>query len=232
MLKRWCHLFNPVKEVLHIRHIWVHILDCPLFLWNREAFTAIGNHLGRFLHVESSLSGGLDRRIGKIYVEIDITQDLVAELSIEWRGTVSVIELDYWGLPFRRSTCNKVGHLKAHCSGRPIKQLNFLGLLSNPSSIEGFPEMNEPNVEALAMDLTTLSIPDISLIGKLQLYSPSLVASLTLEEFFKLKVSLLNDRYILQSGLYKEGLASLKDTPRVVEGEDPLTTNPSTSLVN
>ena len=125
-----------------------------------------------------------------------------------------------------------MGHLKAHCSGRPIKQLDCPGLLSNPSSIEESPEMNKPNVDALAIDLTTLSIPDISLIGKLQLYSPSLVASLTLEEFFKLKVSLLNDRYILQSGLYKEGLASLKDTPGVVEGENPLDSNPSTSLVN
>ena len=37
MLKRWCHKFNPVKEILHIRHLWVHILDCPLFLWNMAA---------------------------------------------------------------------------------------------------------------------------------------------------------------------------------------------------
>ena len=148
------------------------------------------------------------------------------------RGTVYDIELDYWGLPFRCSTCNKVGHLKAHFSGRPISQLDSPRILANPSSIEEPPEMIESNVVALAMDLSTLSIPDITLIGKLRLYSPTLVASLTLEEFYNLKESVLNDRYILQYGLFKEGHASLEDIPEGVEGNHPLDSIPSTSLGN
>ena len=61
MIKQWDHLFNPEKEVMRIRHLWVLIPNYPLFLWNLEAFTAIGNHLGRFLHVEKSLLEGNDR---------------------------------------------------------------------------------------------------------------------------------------------------------------------------
>ena len=154
----------------------------------------------------------------------------MADLTLEWRGTVYELELDYWGLPFRCSTCNKVGHLKAQCSGRPIKQLECPGLLTNPSSIKEAPGMNEPHVESLALDMTTLSIPDISLIGKLQLYSPSLIASLSLEEFLKLKVSLLNDSFILKSGINKEGLASLKESSMAAEGGNNLDTNPLSSL--
>ena len=86
MLKRWSHLFDPEKEVLLIRHLWVHLSNCPLCLWNLDAFTAIGNHLGRFLHVEPYMLEGLDRRIGKILVEIDLSQGLVADLDIDWRG--------------------------------------------------------------------------------------------------------------------------------------------------
>ena len=48
------------------------------------------------------------------------------------------------------------------------------------------------------MDLSSLSPFDLALIGKLRLFSPSLVSTLTLEEFTRLKVSVLNEFHIFQ----------------------------------
>jgi hypothetical protein len=44
---------------------------CPLALWSLEAFKEIGNAIGKFLHVDSKLLSGLDRRMGKLLVEVD-----------------------------------------------------------------------------------------------------------------------------------------------------------------
>jgi hypothetical protein len=100
MIKRWTHLFNPEKEHFRFRHLWVLMSGCPLDFWNLEAFKAMGDALGKFLHVDVTLLSGQDRRIGKIMVEIDLQKGLPEFLEIEWRGIVHIQKLDYWGIPF------------------------------------------------------------------------------------------------------------------------------------
>ena len=179
MLKHWDHLFNPENEIMRFRHLWVQIPNCPLFLWNLEAFTAIGNHLGRFLHVEHELLVGNDRRIAKLLVEIDITHGLLANLSIEWRGSIFELQLDYWGLPFRCSTCSRVGHLKAKFPGWPIQQMDCPGLMTSlPTENVAMVDASQAD-ERMLIDPSLLSSQDAALIGKLKLASPNFVSSLS-----------------------------------------------------
>jgi hypothetical protein len=72
MLKRWHVAFNPEKELIRFRHLWVIIPGCPLAIWNREAFMEIGNTIGKFLYVDPGLLAGTDRRVGKFLAEVEI----------------------------------------------------------------------------------------------------------------------------------------------------------------
>jgi hypothetical protein len=38
MLKCWHCAFNPEKEIIRFRHLWVLMPGCPLAIWNLEAF--------------------------------------------------------------------------------------------------------------------------------------------------------------------------------------------------
>jgi hypothetical protein len=61
MLKRWHLAFNPEKYIIRYRHLWVLLSGCLLALWSLEAFKAIGNSIGKFLHVDSKHLAGFDQ---------------------------------------------------------------------------------------------------------------------------------------------------------------------------
>ena len=53
-------------------------------MWNRKAFEAVGNHLGRFLFISEDVLKGIDKRVGRIFVEIDMVKGLFEKIDIEW----------------------------------------------------------------------------------------------------------------------------------------------------
>jgi hypothetical protein len=71
MLSRWHLGFNPEKEIVRFRHLWVLLPGCPLALWSLDAFKLIGNAIGKFLQVDLKQFGGFDHRMGKLLVEMD-----------------------------------------------------------------------------------------------------------------------------------------------------------------
>jgi hypothetical protein len=111
MLKRWTHLFNPEKDHLRFHHIWVLLSGFPLAFWNLEAFKEIGNSIGKFMYVDPQHLTGLDRRVGKLLVELDLKFGLPAEVDIEWCGFVHQQRLEYVRIIFRCATCKEMGHL-------------------------------------------------------------------------------------------------------------------------
>jgi len=117
MLKRWTHFFNQEKDHFRFRHLWVLLPGCTLAFWNLEAFKEIGNSIGNFLYVDPQHLAGLDRRVGKFMVELDLKLGLPAEVDIEWRGSVHQQRLDYVWIPFRCATCKETGHLRHYCPG-------------------------------------------------------------------------------------------------------------------
>jgi len=88
MLKRWTHFFNLEKEHLRFHDLWVLLPGCPLAIWNLEAFKAIGDTLGKFMHVDSKLLTVQDRRVGRLLVEFDLNQGLHAKMDIVWQDFV------------------------------------------------------------------------------------------------------------------------------------------------
>jgi hypothetical protein len=103
MLKRWRLGFNPATEYFGLRHLWVLLPGLPLQLWNLQALERIGASLGRFLKIDSNLLEAADRRIARIYVELDIQAGLPEVLEIDWRGQLISQRLDFLGIPFRCS---------------------------------------------------------------------------------------------------------------------------------
>lgn len=112
MLKRWHTTFNLDKEPLIFRHLWVIFPGFPLVFWNFEAFTTIGNAIGKFLHVDLKHLTGSDRRMGRILVEVDLNEGLPEQIEIAWRGTIFKQRLDYTGVPFRCLICKGTSHLR------------------------------------------------------------------------------------------------------------------------
>jgi hypothetical protein len=119
MLKRWRLGFNPATEFFGLRHLWVLLPGLPLHLWNPQALERIGAAIGRFLKLDSNLLETEDRRLAKIYVEVDIQAGLPEVLEIEWRGRHIAQNLDFLGIPFRCSFCRRTGHLRRDCSKFP-----------------------------------------------------------------------------------------------------------------
>lgn len=115
MLKRWRLGFNPATESFGLRHLWVLLPGLPLQFWNLQALERIGASLGRFLKVDTKQLEASDRRLAKIYVEVDVQVGLPEVLEIDWRGQMISQDLDFLGLPFRCSFCRRTGHLRRDC---------------------------------------------------------------------------------------------------------------------
>ena len=71
----------------------------------------IGNHLGKFLHVEEETLMGVDKIVGHFLVELDMPRGLLDKKFIEWCGRSFAQTLDYWGIPFHYSKCREVRYL-------------------------------------------------------------------------------------------------------------------------
>jgi hypothetical protein len=177
MLKRWRLGFNPTTEFFPHRHVWVLLPGLPLQLWNQQALKLIGASLGRFLCVDQNSLDASDRRMARIYVELDIQAGLPEIIEIDWRNQLITQRLDYLGIPFRCSLCRRTGHLRRDCHKfpqpdivlEPEEETNFDGYISSPSH---FVEEEAP------ISRETISSDD-SLVGKIQLLCPSLYNSLS-----------------------------------------------------
>ena len=82
VLDCWHVHFNPLRERVKKRHLWVLLPGLPLPLWNREIMEGIGNTIGRFVAVEDDFLHTFDKRMAKILVEMDLISGLPAEIEI------------------------------------------------------------------------------------------------------------------------------------------------------
>jgi hypothetical protein len=213
MLKRWRLGFNPTTEFFSLRHVWVLLPGLPLQLWNQQTLKLIGASLGRFLSVDQNSLDAPDRRMARIYVELDIQAGLPDILEIDWRNQLISQRLDYMGIPFRCSLCRRTGHLRRDCHKfpppvfalDPAEEENFDGYISSP---------NQFVEEEATFPRETFS-PDDSLVGKIQLLCPSLYNSL----------SSWDRLYITEQGnnlFCTEALAASPDLP-ILSSSLPLT---------
>ena len=72
VLGKWHSFFDPMRERIVKRHLWVIMPHVPFPLWSRPILEGIGNTIGRFISVEEDFLQVYDKRVAKILVEFDI----------------------------------------------------------------------------------------------------------------------------------------------------------------
>ena len=82
VLDRWHIHFDPHRERVKKRHLWVILPGLPFPLWNRDVMEGIGDTIGRFVAVEDDFLHTFDKRMAKILVEMDLSIGLPAEIDI------------------------------------------------------------------------------------------------------------------------------------------------------
>jgi hypothetical protein len=170
MLKRWRMGFNPATEFFGLRHLWVLLPGLPLQLWNQQALEQIGSSIGRFLRQDPSTFSASDRKMARIYVEMDIQAGLPEILEIDWRNQLISQRLDYLGIPFRCSFCRRTGHLRKDCYKFPPPAVD-LDPAEDPT-FDGY--ISSPNQHEV------VTIPsDDSVLGKIHRFCPSLYNTFT-----------------------------------------------------
>jgi hypothetical protein len=75
---------------------------------------AIGNLLGRFLKVDEASLLSLDKHMARVLVELDKQVGLIDSIELEWRGQVTIQCIDFQAIPFRYSSCRRMGHLRKY----------------------------------------------------------------------------------------------------------------------
>ena len=138
VLGRWHSKFDPLRERISKRHLWVLLPHLPFPLWSRQFLEGIGNTIGRFVLVEDDFHQVYDKRVAKILVEMDISRRLPAEVEILCNKRLLIQRLDYLHMPFRCSCCRSVGHLRNSCPqrlvGGNISDADKLGSPKSPAS--------------------------------------------------------------------------------------------------
>jgi hypothetical protein len=99
MIKRWTHLFNLEERTFHILTSLGIDVGLSIGFLELEAFKAMGDSLGKFLHVDANLLSGQDRRIGKMMVEIDLQKGLPSSYGNRMERDCSHTETGLLGDP-------------------------------------------------------------------------------------------------------------------------------------
>lgn len=159
-LKRWHVNFDPLKESQGIRHLWMLIPGLPIELWSEELIMGLANAVGKFIRFDKHNRCGMDRRVAKVMVEMDMRPGLPAEVEVVWGSRVWRQRLDFYKIPFRCFACRKIGHVQANCSSfRHHRADSSSSGLSTPKSSQSkslslIPGKSIPNQSDLFSELS------------------------------------------------------------------------------
>jgi hypothetical protein len=81
----------------------------------KNAFQAIGNHLGEFLAADMGFIDSGEMVVARILVLLNIREGLKEYLNLTDLGRTRVQILDYEGVPFRCRRCHEYGHIIKDC---------------------------------------------------------------------------------------------------------------------
>ena len=90
MLNRWHVAFDPLREMVVKRHLWVILLAQPFPLWSKGLLEGIANTVGRFVALEDDFQSIFDKRMEKVMVELDISQGLPVEVEYYVMTSLSI----------------------------------------------------------------------------------------------------------------------------------------------
>ena len=74
--------FDPLRERVTKRHLWVLLPSLPFPLWNQHILEGIVNTIGRFVAVDDNFHLAYDKSMARVFVEMDISLSLPADVEI------------------------------------------------------------------------------------------------------------------------------------------------------
>jgi len=105
VLSGWHVDFNPERDPINIRHLWMMLSGLPLQFLCKETLQDVANLAGKYIYLnESSLTSG-DLRVAYVLVEVDLRSGLLAKIDILWKGETIRQKVDYLNTPFRYHLC-------------------------------------------------------------------------------------------------------------------------------
>jgi hypothetical protein len=109
ILKKWKPGFDMKKDMLRTLPIWIKLPKLPLELWG-EGLDKIGSALGTPLMTDECTANKFRVSYARILVEVDITQRLVDEIPIKFKGGTLKQLVEYEWKPVFCEKCQKFGH--------------------------------------------------------------------------------------------------------------------------
>ena len=82
VLDHWHVHFDPLRERIKKRHLWVLLPGLPFPLWSCALLEGVGNTPGHFVTIEEDFMRAYDKRMAKILMEMDISMGLPAKVEI------------------------------------------------------------------------------------------------------------------------------------------------------
>ena len=133
----WHSHFDPLREWVTKRHLWVLLPSLPFPLWNLNILEGIANTIGRFVAVDEDFHLSFDKMMAQVLVELDVSLGLPAEVEILCKEQLLVHKLDYLHVPFRCNRCRNTRHLWRTCPSLLDER--------TCSSLEGTPVARAPH---------------------------------------------------------------------------------------
>ena len=78
----WHTHFDPLRERVTKRHLWVLLPSLPFPLLSKSILEGIANTVGRFVAVDDDFHLTFDKRMARVLVEMDVSHGLPAEVEI------------------------------------------------------------------------------------------------------------------------------------------------------
>ncbi|XP_058734017.1 uncharacterized protein LOC131605709 [Vicia villosa] len=111
LIREWNPDFKLKDDFLRTLPIWIKLPQLPLYLWGERSLNKIGSALGIPLVTDECTANKLRVSYARILVEMDITKELPAEITIRDRdGNKLQQAIEYEWKPLYCNRCHKPGH--------------------------------------------------------------------------------------------------------------------------
>ncbi|XP_057791020.1 uncharacterized protein LOC131008143 [Salvia miltiorrhiza] len=114
-IREWVPLFNPYKETAALSQVWLRIYYLPHELWHPDIVSGLARSAGTPIKIDGSTFLGAVGHYARVLIEMDVTNDIVYNLTVNRGSTSFEIEFVYENLPYFCGICRKVGHSADKC---------------------------------------------------------------------------------------------------------------------
>ncbi|XP_057809022.1 uncharacterized protein LOC131023496 [Salvia miltiorrhiza] len=114
-IREWTLLFNPYKETVSHSQVWLCIYYLPHELWHPDLITGISRSVGTPIKIDGSTFLGAVGHFARVLIEMDVTKDIIYNLTVNRGSSSFEIEFVYENLPYYCGVCRKVGHSSDNC---------------------------------------------------------------------------------------------------------------------